>query len=130
MLVKFANTVGAMCRACLTSPLLSLSAVVIALRWSKVVPSPSRLSATNPRRSLTAPSRPFVAPAISPGVLDSTVVTSARLVLNDASRSLLDDSADTSSCRFFTVPKMSVAWSPSAEAAWESLSTVSRAVSP
>ena len=50
----------------------------------------------------TAPSSPRVASATSPGVLDSTVLTSARLVLNAASRSLLDDRAETSNCRLRT----------------------------
>ena len=60
MFMKFWNTVGAMCRTCLTSPRLSFSAVVSEVSWSKVVPSPSRFSATKPRRSVTAASRPVV----------------------------------------------------------------------
>ena len=38
MFMKFWNTVGAMCRTCLTSPRLSLRAVVIALSRSTVTP--------------------------------------------------------------------------------------------
>src|SRR4029077_16205711 len=64
------------------------------------------------------------------GVLVITVVTLARFLLNEASKSLLEVSADTNSSRLRTVLKMSVLWSPSAETAWESLMTVSRAVSP
>ena len=62
------------------------------------VPMLSRLSATKPRRSFTAPSRPCIASATSFGELVSTVVTSARFLLNAASRSLLEVSADTSNC--------------------------------
>ena len=90
MFRKFWNTVGATCRICLMSRRLSFSAVVMALRWSKVVPMASRLSATKGRRSLTAPSRPCIAWPHSLGVLVSTVVTLARFLLNEASRSLLE----------------------------------------
>ncbi|CAG6932433.1 hypothetical protein PICSAR240_04409 [Mycobacterium avium subsp. paratuberculosis] len=130
MFKKFWNTVGAMCRICLTSPRLSLSAVVMEPRRSTVTPIASRFSARKSRTSLSAPSSDFSALPTSLGVLVSRVVTAARLVLNEASRSLLEYSADTSSCRLRTVLKMSSAWSPSAEIASESLSTVSRAVSP
>jgi len=64
------------------------------------------------------------------GVLDSAVVMDAMLVLKAASRSLLDDNAETSNCRLRTVLKMSVLWSPRADIARDSLMTVSRAVSP
>ncbi|CAM3145810.1 hypothetical protein MYCO108962_01945 [Mycobacterium colombiense] len=130
MFRKFWNTVGAMCRICLISPRLSLSAVVIEPNRSNVTPAASRFSARKSRTSVSAPSRDFKALPTSLGVFDSSVVTPARFWLNDASRSLLEYSADTSSCRLRTVLKMSSAWSPSAEIASDSLTTVSRAVSP
>jgi DNA-directed RNA polymerase specialized sigma24 family protein len=60
MLRKFWNTDGAMCSACLTSPRLSLSAVVIELSRSMATPKSSRFSATKLRRSLSAPSSPWI----------------------------------------------------------------------
>ena len=79
---------------------------------------------------MTAPSNPAMAWPHSLGVLVITVVMVAKFLLNDASSSLLEVSAETNVSRLRSVLKMSVLWSPSAETACESLMTVSRAVSP
>ncbi len=88
---------------------LSSSAVVIDPSRSKVTPIDSRFSARKSRTSLSAVSSARTALPTSLGLLVSTVVTLARFWLNAASRSLLEYSADTSSCRLRTVPKMSSA---------------------
>ena len=97
---------------------LSFSAVVISLRWSNVVPMASRFSATKGRRSLTGAvqSRRWPDPT-SLGVLLITVVMVARFLLNDASNSLLEVSAETNVSKLRNVLKISVLWSPSAETA-------------
>ena len=63
------------------------------------MPRLSRLSARKPRRSFYRTVEALGRVGDSFGELDNTVVTSARFALNAASRSLLEDSADTNSCR-------------------------------